>query len=73
MDKPPTYWEGDTLYHHWYGSSQPDELAYWQPAKRGEDRGRLLYDSIDDTVVFRFYEKPTPEEALSKILEYQRG
>lgn len=59
-------WEGDTLMHNWYGSDKEDDIAIWDEQKKV-----LLYDCIDDTVEFKFYYKPTSDEAFEKILNYQ--
>lgn len=66
-------WNGNTLMHKWYGSDREDEVAYWDGTPDKSGRGSLFYDSIDRTVRFLFYTKPTAEEAFARILNYQNG
>jgi hypothetical protein len=75
MGKVQTYWDGDTLMHHWYGGKVADEVAYWQVYERPRNGriGAVLYDGLSESKAWPFYEKPSAEVALAKILDWQRG
>lgn len=67
-------WDGDDLIIFWYGADEPDYAGQWE-TRRGPDgrNGTLHFSGAGEDMVARYYEKPTAEEALFKILSWQMG
>lgn len=64
-NKTTAYWANDILMVHWYGG-RADEAAWWL-----ERRSRLVFDSYTDTKQGSFDTKPTADEALAVIINWQ--
>jgi hypothetical protein len=73
--QPQTYWNENILMHHWCGSKEPSEVAIWiifSHFDRNRRAGKLLYKGIDSIKEWPLYTKPSPDEAMAKILGQRR-
>jgi hypothetical protein len=64
-------WRGDDLIIHWYGmEAYPDEVgAIW----RGDERPALVFHGMSQSKAWPMQNKPSADEALRLINEWQRG
>lgn len=66
-NKTSAFWVGDTLMINWYGGT-PDEAAYWQ-----NNHSSLIFEGYDETLKKTFVSKPSADEALTAITNWQNS
>lgn len=69
-------WEGNTLMVSWGDDANEDETAFLIQKIKGQPVSkpfRLICDGYNETMVKDFTSRPTAEEALSTIIEWQKG
>lgn len=60
------YWDDDKLMVFWYDSETPEETAWWLPKTN-----LVLFEGNDEDFAKKYQEKPTAEQALKDILNWQ--
>lgn len=61
-------WRGDELFIHWFGMEADEPDAFW----RGDDRPALLFHGLAQSKAWPRAERPTADEALALINDWQR-
>lgn len=76
--KTSARWDNNRLMVRWYGADSEDEAAWFFPNTDGhyanprkEQPFVLVFEGYEDTFTKFYYEKPTAEEALACILQWQ--
>lgn len=72
MQKTNAVWNDNMLMVRWYGSKELEEAAFWELRKGADGRiGTLHFDGCCQSLAKRLYEKPSAQEALAIILNWQ--